>query len=155
MVEGGSSDVAVKLLGCVRVQLSRGRRKRGIKRGAERPRRGGERGRTVSPKTRRVLPRTPRTDTQTPRHGGLRGGRLQREIIMERQAGGRLLWLDEQRIAVPLLCYFPHFIYFKSNAGSCEVSLKDLLLLFFSRACFLLVVSASFQWSQVYQTGAG
>lgn len=30
--EGGSSDVAAKLLGCVRVQLSQGRRKQGIKR---------------------------------------------------------------------------------------------------------------------------
>lgn len=32
--EGGSSDVAVKLLGCVRVQLSEGRRKQEIKRKA-------------------------------------------------------------------------------------------------------------------------
>lgn len=32
---------------------------------------------------------SPRTDTGTRRHGALRGGRLQREIIMERQAGGR------------------------------------------------------------------
>lgn len=57
--EGGTSDVAGKLLGCVRVQLSQGRRKQGIKR-----ERGPELDALVSP---RQDPRRahPRTDTQT------------------------------------------------------------------------------------------
>lgn len=66
VLEGGSSDVAVKLLGCVRVQLSRGRRKQGIKRGGTRePGEGSADGPCRPDETRVVHTADGHTDAQT------------------------------------------------------------------------------------------
>lgn len=144
--EGGSSDVAVKLLGCVRVQLSQGRRKQGIKRSWK----AGEGRWTDCVTETRPVSCTPRTDTQTHRHGGLRGGRLQREIIMERQTRGRRCCLTALRAShLHFIVLLNVIIHFKITAGDLGVLLEDSAR--FSRVCYLRVV---LDWTQVYQTDA-
>lgn len=152
--EGGSSDVAVKLLGCVRVQLSRGRRKQGIKRGEQRAR-GGERGRTVSP--RRDACRAHRGRTHT---------RADMEGSAEEDYKEKLLWNVKREVGAVnrhppsppgvtftlLLCHFFMFSFtFKRGAGS--VALKNwrfvvvvFVLFFKSRVCYPRVVSGWFQF---------
>lgn len=61
-----------------------------------------------------------RTDGRADRHGGLRGGRLQREIIMERQTRGRRR-LPARRDIYMFTVLFDVIVHSNSTAGGSEV----------------------------------
>lgn len=82
--EGGSSDVAAGLLGCVRVPLSRARRKRGVKPGGKRSwKAAGER-----------------------THRGRTHGRADMEGSAEEDHKEKLLWNVKREVGGHLRFYF-------------------------------------------------
>lgn len=86
--EGGSSDVSVKAARLRQSPTEPRKEETRDKKGGKRSERPVGRWTDCVAETRPASC-SPRTDTGTRRHGALRGGRPQREIIMERQTGGR------------------------------------------------------------------
>lgn len=86
--EGGSSDVAAKLLGCVRVQLSQGRRKQGIKRSWK----DGESGRTVPPRPDLCRAHRGRTHRRTDMEGSAEEDYKEKLLWNVKREVGVVVW---------------------------------------------------------------
>lgn len=131
--EGGSSDVAAKLLGCVRVQLSQGRRKQGIKRSWK----DGESGRTVSPRPDLCRAHRGRTHRRTDMEGSAEEDYKEKLLWNVKREVGVVVWRPVVLHIYIFIVLFNKSVHFQitARARTCWFNIFFAIFFPFLAAC--------------------